>query len=135
MLDDADYVLITYGGASTGNAKEAAIRARERGLRAGVLRIRLFRPFPTDEVVNAIKDARAVAVIDRALSPGNTYEGPVFNDVVSASIVGELISRSFLLFTAYPRGRCSSTTSTIFIKCLMSTREPVSIRGRRYSWG
>ncbi|ADN51309.1 pyruvate flavodoxin/ferredoxin oxidoreductase [Vulcanisaeta distributa] len=84
MLDDADYVLITYGGASSGNAKEAAKRARERGLRAGVLRIRLFRPFPTDEVVNAIKDAKAIAVIDRALSPGNTYEGPVFNDVVSA---------------------------------------------------
>ncbi len=84
MIDDADYVLITYGGASSGNAKEAAIRAREKGLRAGVLRIRLFRPFPTDEVVNAIKDAKAVAVIDRALSPGNTYEGPVFNDVVSA---------------------------------------------------
>ncbi len=84
MLDDADYVLITYGGASTGNAKEAALRAREKGLKAGVLRIRLFRPFPTDEVINAIKDAKAVAVIDRALSPGNTYEGPVFNDVVSA---------------------------------------------------
>ncbi len=76
MLDDADYVLITYGGgASSGNAKEAARRARERGgLRAGVLRIRLFRPFPTDEVVNAIKDAKVIAVVDRALSPGNTYE-------------------------------------------------------------
>lgn len=35
-------------------------------MKAGVLRIRLFRPFPpTDEVVNAIKDVKAVAVIDR----------------------------------------------------------------------
>ncbi|ADY00562.1 Pyruvate:ferredoxin oxidoreductase (POR), alpha subunit [Vulcanisaeta moutnovskia 768-28] len=84
MLDDADYVLITYGGASSGNAKEAVRRARERGLRAGVLRIRLFRPFPVDEVVSSIKDAKMVAVVDRALSPGSTYEGPVFNDVVTA---------------------------------------------------
>ncbi|MGC9178787.1 MAG: ferredoxin oxidoreductase [Vulcanisaeta sp.] len=84
MLDDADYVLITYGGASSGNAKEAVRRARERGLRAGVLRIRLFRPFPVDEVVSSIKDAKMVAVVDRALSPGSTYEGPVFSDVVTA---------------------------------------------------
>ncbi len=84
MVDDADYVLITYGGASSGNAKEAAKRARERGLRAGVVRIRLFRPFPTEELVNAIKDAKVIAVIDRALTPGNTYEGPVFSDVITA---------------------------------------------------
>jgi len=84
MVDDADYVLITYGGASSGNAKEAARRARERGLRAGVVRIRLFRPFPTDELVNAVKDAKIVAVVDRALTPGDVYEGPVFSDVVSA---------------------------------------------------
>jgi pyruvate ferredoxin oxidoreductase alpha subunit len=84
MVDDADYVLITYGGASSGNAKEAARRARERGLRAGVVRIRLFRPFPTEELIEAIKDAKVVAVIDRALTPGNVYEGPVASDVISA---------------------------------------------------
>ena len=84
MVDDADYVLITYGGASSGNAKEAARRARERGLRAGVVRIRLYRPFPTEELIEAIKDAKVVAVIDRALTPGNVYEGPVASDVISA---------------------------------------------------
>jgi pyruvate ferredoxin oxidoreductase alpha subunit len=84
MVDDADYVLITYGGMSSGNAKEAARRARERGIKAGVLRIRLFRPFPTEEVANALKGVKAAAVIDRALMPGNTYEGPVFSDVLSA---------------------------------------------------
>ncbi|WP_069807663.1 transketolase C-terminal domain-containing protein [Vulcanisaeta thermophila] len=83
-VDDADYILITYGGASTGNAKEAVDEARRNGIRAGVLRIRVLKPFPTEEVVKAIKDAKAVAVIDRALSPGSTFEGPVFNEVVAA---------------------------------------------------
>ncbi len=57
------------------------------------MRLRLFRPFPTDEVVSAIKYSKVVAVVDRALSPGNTYEGPVFNDVVSALYNKALISQ------------------------------------------
>ena len=84
MIDDADYVLVTYGGAATWNALEAAKEARDRGLKAGVLRIRLFRPFPTDDIVKALSNAKAIAVIDRAVAPGSPIEGPVFKDVYIA---------------------------------------------------
>lgn len=84
MLDDADYVLVTYGGAATWNALEAAKEARDRGLKAGVLRIRLFRPFPADDIVKALSGAKAVAVVDRAVAPGSPVEGPVFKDVYVA---------------------------------------------------
>jgi len=84
MLDDADYILVTYGGAATWNALEAAKEARGRGLRAGVLRIRLFRPFPSNDLVKRLADAKAVAVVDRAIAPGSPVEGPVFKDVYIA---------------------------------------------------
>lgn len=84
MTDDADYVLITYGGASTGNAKEAVNKLRENGIRAGVVRIRLYRPFPAEDIAKAVEGAKVIGVIDRALSIGNYIEGPVYNDIASA---------------------------------------------------
>lgn len=44
--------------------------ARKRGIKAGALRLRLFRPFPTDELIEMISDMKTVAVIDRAVSLG-----------------------------------------------------------------
>lgn len=84
MVDDADYIVITYGGASTWNSVEAAKLARERGIRAGVVRIRLFRPFPTNDLVKVLSNAKAVAVLDRSISPGSPIEGTVFKDVYIA---------------------------------------------------
>lgn len=84
MVDDADYVLITYGGASTGNAKEAVSKVREKGIKGGVLRVRLYRPFPAEDIAKAVEGAKIVGVIDRALSIGNYVEGPVYNDIASA---------------------------------------------------
>ncbi len=84
MTDDADYVIVTYGGAAYHNAVEAAKHMRKEGIRAGVLRLRLYRPFPTDEIVEALRDVKAIAVIDRAFTPGAPLEGPVALDVVAA---------------------------------------------------
>ena len=84
MADDADYIVVTYGGAATWNAVEAAKEARGRGIKAGVVRLRLFRPFPSYELVKAVEDAKAVAVLDRALAPGAPLEGPVYYDVLSS---------------------------------------------------
>ncbi len=72
-IDDADYVIITYGGI-WGNTKKAVDMARKSGIKAGALRLRLFRPFPTDDLVRAIEGVKAVAVIDRAVSPGAPIE-------------------------------------------------------------
>ena len=82
-LEDADYVVMTYGGI-WGNVKRAVDTARKRGIKAGALRLRLFRPFPTEEVIKAVEGVRAVAVIDRAVSPGAPIEGPVAIEVATA---------------------------------------------------
>jgi pyruvate ferredoxin oxidoreductase alpha subunit len=49
---------------------------REAGQKVGLVRIRLWRPFPSDDFMEAIKGAKALAVVDRALQPGSD-SGPV----------------------------------------------------------
>jgi len=80
-LDDAE-VAIAALGSTCGTAKVAADRAREKGIKAGVLKLRTFRPFPGEEVTDALKGCGAVAVMDRSVSYG-LRGGPVFNEVRS----------------------------------------------------
>ncbi len=82
-LEDADYVVLAYGGI-WGNVKKAVDAARRIGIGAGALRLRLFRPFPTEELVKAVEGVKAVAVVDRAVSPGAPIEGPVAIEVATA---------------------------------------------------
>jgi pyruvate ferredoxin oxidoreductase alpha subunit len=81
-MEDADYVIIALGS-TAGNARHIARELRGQGVKAGVLKIRVFRPFPFAEVADAIKDAKAVAVMDRSESFG-AEGGPVFLEVRSA---------------------------------------------------
>ena len=69
MMEDAEYALMTSNAITT-VAKSAVRRARARGEKVGLLRIRLFRPFPTEDIVNACKGLKGVAVLDRNISPG-----------------------------------------------------------------
>ena len=68
-LDDADYVLVMSNAYAT-KGKAAVRHLRSRGWRAGLLRLRVLRPFPGDEIVQALAGRKAVAVIDQNLSPG-----------------------------------------------------------------
>ncbi len=79
--DDADYILITLGSIS-GLAREIVDRLREQGEKVGLLRIRYMRPFPNDEIAAAVKNAKAVAVLEKDISFGN--EGTVYTNVNSA---------------------------------------------------
>jgi 2-oxoisovalerate ferredoxin oxidoreductase alpha subunit len=60
-------------------AKIAVDRLRNRGLRVGATRIRVFRPFPKEEIQNLAESARMLGVIDRQVSYG--MEGPLFTEV------------------------------------------------------
>jgi pyruvate ferredoxin oxidoreductase alpha subunit len=80
-LDDAEIGLVILNSAA-GTAKDVVDSFRERGIRAGLLKPRLFRPFPYEEVAQALKGLKAVAVLDRADSFGGY--GPVFMEVCSA---------------------------------------------------
>jgi pyruvate ferredoxin oxidoreductase alpha subunit len=80
-LDDAEVALVIMGSAA-GTAKDVVDGLRDRGMRAGLLKPRLFRPFPYEEVAAALSPLKAVAVMDRADSFGGY--GPMFMEISSA---------------------------------------------------
>ncbi len=67
--DGAEIVLVT-SGAMTSTARVAIESLREKGLSAGLLKLKAFRPFPTEEVQEVLKDVPKVAVLDRNISLG-----------------------------------------------------------------
>ena len=79
--DDADFVLITLGSIA-GLVRETVDRLREKGKKVGLLRIRYMRPFPNEEIAEAVKNAKAAAVLEKDVSFGN--EGTVYTNVNSA---------------------------------------------------
>jgi pyruvate/2-oxoacid:ferredoxin oxidoreductase alpha subunit len=66
---DAEIVLVT-SGAMTGTARVAVQSLRDRGVRAGLLKIKAFRPFPREAVQEALQAVPKVAVVDRNISIG-----------------------------------------------------------------
>ncbi|MDZ4168748.1 MAG: transketolase C-terminal domain-containing protein [Coriobacteriia bacterium] len=81
-MDDADVAIVVIGS-TAGNARHVARDLRAKGVKAGVLKIRCFRPFPSAEIREALKGVKAVAVLDRSESFG-AEGGPVFLEVKSA---------------------------------------------------
>ena len=81
QTEDAEYILITIGSIS-GLVKETVDKLRNDGKKAGLIRIRYLRPFPNEEIVSAVKNAKALAVLEKDISFGN--EGTVYTNVNSA---------------------------------------------------
>lgn len=67
--EDADIIILTHSTPG-GTAKVVADTLRERGEKVGVVRLRMFRPFPSKEVAEVVKNAKAVAVFEKCLSFG-----------------------------------------------------------------
>ena len=78
----ADRAVVMIGSAA-GTTKDAIDRLREKGEKVGLLKIRLFRPFPADAIADALKNVKAVAVMDRAEGYSN-HGGPLGADVMAA---------------------------------------------------
>lgn len=81
-LDDAEIGLVILNSAA-GTSKDVIDEFRERGIKAGLLKPRLYRPFPYEEVGKVLKHLRAVCVLDRADAFGGSY-GPLFIDILSS---------------------------------------------------
>ncbi len=84
LLEDAEVVVVS-AGAMTSNVRQAVRSLRESGVRAGLLRLVAFRPFPTDEVRRLLAGRRKVAVLDRNMSPG---QSGIFAEEIRAALVG-----------------------------------------------
>lgn len=82
-LEDAEIGMIALGS-TAGTAKVAVENLREQGKKVGLLKLRVFRPFPFKELVEAVKHLKGLIVLDRSDSFG-AMGGPVFLDV-SASL-------------------------------------------------
>ena len=63
-------LLVVISGSVTGTAREAVDRLRDRGIPVGLLRVRVLRPFPTEEVRRAVSGVETLLVLDRAVSYG-----------------------------------------------------------------
>ena len=82
LTDDADIILL-IAGAFAGTARIAIDRLREKGIRAGLASLKLWRPFPNEDILRELGGAKVVTVIDRALSVGGGG-GPIANEVRAA---------------------------------------------------
>jgi pyruvate ferredoxin oxidoreductase alpha subunit len=81
-MDDAEYVIVAMGSVC-GTTKDVVDSLRANGVKAGLLKVRLFRPFPYQELADVLSNAKAVAVLDR-VSPAGAQGGPLFTEIRSA---------------------------------------------------
>lgn len=89
-LEDAEVAVIA-ANSTAGTAKTAVDNLRDEGLKAGLIKLRVFRPFPGQELAAALRDVNAVAVMDRAISFGAMDNaGPLFSEVVSALVLNDV---------------------------------------------
>jgi pyruvate ferredoxin oxidoreductase alpha subunit len=86
-LDDAEIALVVMGSAA-GTAKAAVDKARDRGIKVGLLKLRVFRPFPEKQLAQALENVKLVCVFDRAISFG--HKGPVGTEVRAMAYDTEL---------------------------------------------
>ena len=75
-LEDAEIATIVLGS-TAGTVRSVVKQLRKNGIKAGVLRLRTFRPFPAKEIVEALKNVKVIGVLDRS-GPFGGYGAPVF---------------------------------------------------------
>lgn len=79
--EDADYIMLLIGSAA-GTAKQAADDLRAQGKKVGVIKLRVFRPFPAKELAEALRNCKMVAIMDRCESY-NGNGGPLGSEVTA----------------------------------------------------
>ncbi|UJS19036.1 MAG: pyruvate synthase [Candidatus Jettenia sp.] len=111
MIDDAEYILIMTNSFST-LGKAAVKRAREKGVKAGLLRLRLLRPFPELGIKEAIRKAKAVAIVDQNISVG---KGGILYSEISSVMYNEKERPLLLSFIGGLGGKTISSEEFEFI--------------------
>ncbi|NHJ23360.1 MAG: pyruvate ferredoxin oxidoreductase [Candidatus Lokiarchaeota archaeon] len=82
-LDDAEVIMVNYGDLAL-QMEEAIDQLREEGFKVGMLKLRHFRPFPTEDLIKIAKKVKLIGVIDRATAFGSQTGGPVSSEVKAA---------------------------------------------------
>ncbi|MGB9709936.1 MAG: pyruvate ferredoxin oxidoreductase [Thermodesulfovibrio sp.] len=81
-LEDAEIGIVILNSAA-GTTKDVIDEYRDKGVKIGLLKPRLFRPFPYEEIGNALKHLKAVCVLDRADAFGGSF-GPLYLDIAAS---------------------------------------------------
>ena len=87
-LDDAEIAIVCMNS-TAGTTKVVVDELRKKGIKAGLLKIRVFRPFPEEEVAKALSKTKAIAILDKSDSL-NSVGGALFQDVTSAMYVNNI---------------------------------------------
>ena len=87
-LEDAEIAIVCMNS-TAGTTKFVVDKLREQGVKAGLLKLRVFRPFPVEEIAKALSHLKAIAVLDKADSL-NAAGGALFEDVTSAMYVNNI---------------------------------------------
>ena len=131
-VDDAEIAIVVVGS-TAGTLKVIVDQLRQEGIKAGVLRLRTFRPFPVEQL-RSLKNVKTVAVMDKAMSFG-AFGGAVFNEVRNAlydakehpTIVNYIFG---LAEETQTRVSCEKFTMTL---CRLTKQEPSRIKC--VTWG
>ena len=87
-LDDAEIAIVCMNS-TAGTAKFVVDDLRNKEIKAGLLKVRVFRPFPAEEIAKALSHLKAVAVLDKADSL-NAAGGALFTDITSGMYVNNI---------------------------------------------
>jgi pyruvate/2-oxoacid:ferredoxin oxidoreductase alpha subunit len=92
---DADIILITSGSA-TGTARTVIDTKRDQGLKVGLVKLRMFRPFPQEKLIQVLNGKKAIGVLDRSIAFGWNC-GPIFQETRAlAADIGPVPMLSFI---------------------------------------
>jgi pyruvate ferredoxin oxidoreductase alpha subunit len=81
--EDAEIIIVASGSAA-GTTRAAIDKKREQGIKVGLVKIRLFRPFPRQRLIKALKGKKAIGVIDRSINFGWNC-GPMYSEIRALS--------------------------------------------------
>lgn len=91
-MEDAEIAVVCMNS-TAGTTKFVVDNLREKGIKAGLVKLRMFRPFPAEEIAKALSKAKAVAVLDKADST-NGAGGALFTDVTSAMFLNNVNTKA-----------------------------------------
>jgi len=89
QLSDAERAIVVLSS-TAGTAKGVVDELRAKGEKVGLLKLRLFRPFPYREVAQTLSHLKAIAILDRSASFG-AFGGPLFTEIRSALLEADKI--------------------------------------------
>lgn len=108
-LEDAEVGIVIINS-TAGTAKATVDQMRKEGKKVGLLKIRVFNPFPVQEMIRGLKDLKAVAVMDRAESLSG-FGGPVF--ALTRSALFDSVEKPHIINYIYGLGGRDVTTNDI----------------------